>query len=134
MKAEPALGAELVKLERQYWDAIREKDASVATALSDEPCLVVGSRGVSEIDRQALAGMLEDGSFELQDFDLDNIRVRKLADDVAIVAYEVEEALRVEGEEVQLEAYDASVWVRRNGGWVCALHTETIAGDPFGRH
>jgi hypothetical protein len=26
-----------------------------------------------------------------------------------------------------------STWVRRNGGWVCALHTESILGDPFGR-
>jgi hypothetical protein len=23
--------------------------------------------------------------------------------------------------------------VRRNGQWVCALHTESMLGDPFGR-
>jgi hypothetical protein len=23
--------------------------------------------------------------------------------------------------------------VRRGGRWVCALHTEAIAGDPYGR-
>jgi hypothetical protein len=28
---------------------------------------------------------------------------------------------------------DSSTWVRRNGCWLCALHTEAIAGDPFGR-
>jgi hypothetical protein len=23
--------------------------------------------------------------------------------------------------------------VKRNGDWVCALHTESLAGDPYGR-
>jgi len=27
----------------------------------------------------------------------------------------------------------SSVWVRRDGTWTCALHTESVAGDPFGR-
>ena len=31
------------------------------------------------------------------------------------------------------DAADASTWVRRNGRWVCALHTESLKGDPFGR-
>ena len=39
----------------------------------------------------------------------------------------------VDGKPTKLEALDSSVWVRRDGKWVCALHTETLAGDPFGR-
>jgi len=27
----------------------------------------------------------------------------------------------------------SSLWVRRDGGWVCAAHTGTLAGDPYGR-
>jgi hypothetical protein len=42
-------------------------------------------------------------------------------------------ALMVEGQQVALEANDASVWVRRDGKWLCAMHTESLAGDPFGR-
>jgi hypothetical protein len=41
--------------------------------------------------------------------------------------------LTVDGRPVTLDASDASVWVRREEQWVCALHTEAIAGDPFGR-
>jgi hypothetical protein len=33
----------------------------------------------------------------------------------------------VDGELKQLDAFDTSVWVKRDGGWVCAAHTETIA-------
>jgi hypothetical protein len=59
--------------------------------------------------------------------------VRLLGDDVAIVAYQVHEELTVDGKPVTLDAADSSTWVRRDGRWLCALHTEAIAGDPFGR-
>jgi hypothetical protein len=45
-----------------------------------------------------------------------------------------ERRLVVDGKPVKLQAYDSSVWVRRDGDWLCALHTESPAGDPFGRH
>ena len=54
-------------------------------------------------------------------------------DNVAIVAYKVHEELTVDGHNVTLDATDASMWIRCNGRRVCALHTESITGDPFGR-
>lgn len=45
----------------------------------------------------------------------------------------VNERLTVDGKPLKLEAADASTWVRRGERWVCALHTEAITGDPFGR-
>jgi len=58
---------------------------------------------------------------------------RAVTDDVAVVAYKVREQLTVDGKPLTLDAADASTWVRRDGRWLCALHTESIAGDPFGR-
>ena len=55
-----------------------------------------------------------------------------LDDDTAILAYQVHEDLTVDGEPVSLDASDASVWVRRDGSWVCALHTESLKGDLSG--
>ena len=63
----------------------------------------------------------------------DGAQVRLLTEDVALVAYQVREEMTVEGKPLTLNAADASVWVRRNGEWKCALHTESIAGDGFGR-
>ena len=56
-----------------------------------------------------------------------------LRDDVAVVAYVVTEELTVENKPVTLKAADSSTWVRRDGRWVCAVHTESLSGDPFGR-
>jgi hypothetical protein len=34
---------------------------------------------------------------------------------------------------VTIDAADASTWIRRGGRWLCAMHSESIFGDPFGR-
>jgi hypothetical protein len=78
--------------------------------------------------------MMKNATWDILDFEFgDDAQVRVLADDAAILAYTVHERLTVDGEPVTIDAADASTWVRRDGQWRCALHTESIAGDPFGR-
>ena len=134
MQHADSVGRELFALETKYWTAVKERDSSTAASLSSDPCVVVGAQGVGEIDRTTLAGMLKNAPYLLRNFTLDDLHVRHVTDDVAVVAYKVREDLVVDGQNVKLEAFDSSVWVRRNGRWVCVAHTESIAGDPFGRH
>jgi len=125
---------ELLDLERQYWQAVKDKDAEAVVRLTDDSCIIAGSRGVFRVRKEALPGMMESARYTLHDFQLsDDAQVRFLRDDVAIVAYRVHEELTVDGERIAVEASDASTWVRRHGQWVCALHTESITGDPYGR-
>ena len=126
---------ELKTLELRYWDAIQQKDEATAMELSDEQCVVVGAQGVGEIDREQLGQMLKQASYELTRYQVDDqtFHIRKITEDVAIVAYEVREDLIVDGKPESLAAFDASVWVHRGDAWVCALHTESLKGDPFGR-
>lgn len=127
---------ELRAVEQRYWDAVQRKDADEAIELSDDACIVVGAQGVGSIDREQLGKMLQQASYELTRYSFDDkqFQVRQIADDVAVVAYAVHEDLIVDGKPESLEAYDASVWVKRDGKWRCALHTESLRGDPFGRH
>lgn len=134
MKQDDSIERQLFALEKKYWNAIKDRDSSTAVSLSSDPCVVVGAQGVGEIDKMTLAGMLQGAPYDLKDFTFDDIHVRQVSDDVAVVAYKVREDLVVEGQDVNLEAYDSSVWVRRDGQWVCVVHTESIAGDPYGRH
>ena len=129
-----AVENQLLELERQYWQALKDRDDLTTLRLSDDPCIVAGAMGIASLDRRALAGMLKQGAWELRDFQIDpDVKVKMIGDDVAVLAYKVREDLTVDGKPVKLEAADASTWVRRDGRWVCALHTESIAGDPFGR-
>lgn len=124
---------ELLALEHQYWQAIKDGDAALSARLSDDPCVVTGSQGVGRIDRATLEGMFASAAWKLTGFEITSPIVELLTDDVAVVAYRVHEDLLVDGQPLTLDASDSSTWVRRNGEWVCAVHTEAIAGDPFGR-
>ncbi len=128
-------GKELLDLERKFWDAIKNRDKSTAARLTDDDCIVVGPSGAATLKKDQIAAMIGEATYELQRYDLDRdtVQIRAIGDDVAVVAYKVSEKMVVEGKPVTLDAYDSSVWVRRDGTWACALHTETIAGDPFGR-
>lgn len=82
-----------------------------------------------------MAKMTAEGKWELKEFSFNEKtrQVRFLTDDIAIVAYSVNEKLVVDGKPLQFDAHDSSVWIRRDATWRCALHTESPAGDPFGR-
>ena len=123
----------MLRLENQYWQAIKDKDADAAMRLTDESCILAGAQGVSRVEKRKFEDMMKSAKYTLHDFKLKNPQVKLLNDDVAILGYAVHEDLTVEGRPVTVDAAEASTWIRRPEGWVCALHTESILGDPFGR-
>lgn len=134
MATETNLESELIELERQFWQAMKDKDVSTAVRLTDFPCIVTGPRGIGQIDEDTFRGMMKAPPYTLEAFELGReAKVRLVRDDVAIVAYQAHEELTVNGEHVTLDVADSSTWVRRDGNWLCAQHTEAIVGDPFGR-
>lgn len=124
---------ELLSLEKRYWQAIKDKNVDVMLGMTEFPCLVAGASGVALIDRETFVKMMKDGTCTLHGFEVKNTEVRALKDDVVCVGYEVHEDMTVDGKKVSMEATDSSVWVRRDGRWLCAMHTEALKGDPFGR-
>lgn len=125
---------EILTLEKRYWQAMQENDVTTALQLTDFPCIVSGPQGIGRIDEQTFMTMMSNPSYSIESVKVqDGAQVRLLNDDVAVIAYKVHEELTVEGKPVTLDVTDSSTWVRRDGRWVCALHTESILGDPFGR-
>jgi len=125
--------AKLMDYEKQYWQAIKDRDVPAAMRLTDDPCIITGAQGVARITKTAFAGMLQAGGWTLHEVTLSDMQLRLLGDDVAIIAYKVKELLTVDGKPLTIEAADSSTWIRREGQWMCALHTEALLGDPFGR-
>jgi ketosteroid isomerase-like protein len=132
MSSQP-IEEELVDAENQFWRAIKDKDVDAATRLTDEPCIVTGAQGHSRIDRKTFAEMMKTAKWELVRFEFNDVQAHLLHPDVGVVAYKVHEELMLEGKPLTVDAVDSSTWVRRDGRWLCAVHTEAIAGDPYGR-
>jgi hypothetical protein len=129
----PTIDSEIAELEREYWRAMKDKDVDTAVRLTDDPCVITGAQGVSQIDHETYRKLMTGAKWELLDYEFSELQTRRVTEDVAVVAYKVKEKLTVEGKPVSFEASDSSTWVRRNGEWLCAVHTEAVSGDPFGR-
>ena len=127
------LEKEILDLEHKFWHSMIDKDAKVGAGLTADPCLVTGAQGVGRIDKKTFARLMETGSWVLHDYAFSDVKVERVTDDVAVIAYKVREDLTVDGKKLTMEAADASTWVRKNGQWLCILHTESVLGDPYGR-
>jgi hypothetical protein len=129
------LEQELMQLEIRFWEAMQRRDTKTAAELTANGSVVVGASGTMALGPESLARMLETVEYELRAYQIDpaTVTVQRLSDDTAVIAYGVHEDLVVDGEDVDLDAFDSTVWQRRNGHWTSVLHTESIAGDPFGR-
>lgn len=129
-----ALKTELLDLEKRFWQAMKDKDAKTAVLLTDASCIVTGPQGVSIIDNQQMEEMINGQTSVINLFKInEDAKVRLVSDDVAVLAYNVHEELTVDGKAVSLDAVESSTWVRRHGRWVCAQHSESLLGDPYGR-
>ena len=124
---------EILQLEKQYWQGLKDKDIDSCERLTDFPCLISGPHGVASIPKEKFRGIMESGNYTLHNFELKDSEVRMLTDDIALHVYKVHEDLTVDGKPVSMDASQSSTWIRRNGRWTCALQTESILGDPYGR-
>ena len=41
---------ELLELEREYWQAVKDRDVDAAMRLTDDPCIVAGASGVGRTE------------------------------------------------------------------------------------
>jgi hypothetical protein len=126
---------EVLALERQYWDALKDRDARTVGRLTAEASTIAGASGVSGVDPRSMSKMVESAPYKINDYRIDpqTTRINRLCDDAVAISYGVHEDLEVDGKPVKLDAFDTSVWKKTENGWTCVLHTESIKGDAFGR-
>jgi uncharacterized protein (TIGR02246 family) len=137
MTTTTSIEEEILSLEKSYWEALKNKDAKKVTELTADTCLVVGAEGVRELSGREVAEMMKSMPYELKDYGVEagDVKFVSAANDVAMLAYKVRSDFVSEGKPSRMEAFDTSVWVKRNGRWTCALHTETPAASkpPHGK-
>lgn len=125
----------IIDLEQKFWRAMVDKDVEGSVAMLTEESIVAGAQGTALLRHDDYRGMARQGEslWQLKSFQLDNVKVMFPSQDVAVIAYTVTEEMEVEGKPVTLKAADATTWIRQDGEWLAALHTESVLGDPFGR-
>ncbi|MGH6998118.1 MAG: nuclear transport factor 2 family protein [Phenylobacterium sp.] len=128
-QASTPTSAEIIALEKSYWDAMKAKDGGRTAALSGATSLVTGAQGVMSIAKAKMGKMTEEGGWALHSYAFDNVEVATPAPNVAIIAYTVRQKVTMNGKTAELRAADSSTWVRGANGWECHAHSETFLDD-----
>lgn len=108
---------EILGLEQKYWDAMKNNDVDAAVKLTKFPCVLTSPKGAQRIDEKEYRKMM--GSMKGEAYKgvkIENPQVDLLTDDAALISY----SIKHEGEDM----LDVSTWVRENGKWTCAFHSE----------
>lgn len=122
----------LIALEKKFWQAMVDEDADTAIGMLDEPALMVSAHGALQFDREQYRKMAEEGPMVVKSFEFSDMQVMYPNDDTAVLTYRVKQAIagREDGAKpIEQEMADSSVWLRKDGEWLCVMHTETELGD-----
>jgi ketosteroid isomerase-like protein len=114
------------RVERDFWQALIDKDTDAASAMVAEECLVTGPSGAMKIDPDKYSAMMTDGQWSLKSFEFSDVEVIFPAHDTAVIAYKVRQKGTMKDGPMDLTCADSSTWVKEGGTWKCALHTETV--------
>jgi ketosteroid isomerase-like protein len=120
---------EIAELEKAFWDSIVDGKPDAATAILTEPAMMVSGYGAIKFDHAAYKKMASDAKFKLVDYTISDMDVIFPRDDVAIASYQVVQKRELQGKAMQMNVYDTSTWVKVNGRWLCAAHTESPVAE-----
>jgi ketosteroid isomerase-like protein len=129
-RPEPAMqthGSEIERLERAFWQSLVDRDAAAAREMLAPEALMVGSHGAMRFDPAQYEKMLLDPKHGLLEYTLSDMDVLFPSDDVAIATYRAHQRMRMDGNEMEQDVCDSSTWVKVDGAWKCAAHTESEA-------
>jgi ketosteroid isomerase-like protein len=117
----------IIDLENRFWQSMVDNDADTAVDMLTEPALMVSAHGAMQFDHAAYRQMAEKGPRVLTGFELSDVKVVFPTETTAIATYRVKQQVAGrEGRKDSVEEMnDSSTWVKLDGAWKCAMHTET---------
>ncbi len=121
--------SEIERLERHFWQSLVDDDPRAATALLTDTALMASGHGAMSFDHAGYMKMATDPKHKLLAFEFKDMHVLFPRDDVAIATYRVHQRFTLDGKPVEMDAVDSSTWVKIDGAWKCAAHTESEAAE-----
>jgi hypothetical protein len=117
----------VIQHERELWEAWKMRELATIERLTAEDYYSVDERGPEQAI--GLAEIRESfAKYELRDYRLEDVAVRRLAPGVIAVVYNARIDGVYDGEDISRDVSEASIWVRRDGKWLNVfLHEVTRA-------
>ena len=115
------MNSEILGLEKKYWDGMSNHDYETVKNLTKFPCIVAGRQGVMSVDEPAYKKMFEQGAGRSMKVNKISGEQIQMGEDHGMIAYLIE--LDYDGKVMKCAC--TSTWIKENGKWLCAMHTES---------
>lgn len=117
--------ADIMKLETEFWQSMMDQKPEKAAALLASQAANVALFGIHHFSPVEYIRMAREGPAKLTSFAFSNEKVIFPTPEVAIATYEVTQGFLMQGQAHETVCFDTTTWVRSDGRWLAAVHTET---------
>jgi ketosteroid isomerase-like protein len=118
-----ALQEQIVAQERAGLDALKTGDLTTFGASTADDAIFVDAQGPA-----TKAEVMEHtAQFRLHDYTMSNVRFVKLSPDSGLIVYTATESGSSHGKDFTARVHVSSVWIKRDGKWLCEFSQETGA-------
>ena len=126
-KGGEALKASLVKMEKEAWEAWKNKDRAYFDKFLATPSINVHGGGVD--DRARILTAITDTTCDVKSygFDESSFRVTMLDNNTAILTFKGTQEATCGGQTLPAAVWASTVFVKRGNKWLAAFHQETPA-------
>lgn len=101
-------------------------DYDTVKSLTRFPCIVAGKNGIRSVDEASFKAMFDSGAgANLKVVNISGVEAQLIGGNGAIIAYLIEIGEKNDEQKPPVKCACASTWIKENGSWVCALHTES---------
>jgi hypothetical protein len=115
--------AQLIALEKQAWEAWKNRDGSFYQSLLSEDVVGVGSQGI--FNKSQTVKAISTSTCEVKSYSLDNFKLVMLDKNTAVLTYKGTQDATCDGKAEPPTVWASTVFVKRGGKWLAAFHQET---------
>ncbi|SDJ04026.1 protein of unknown function [Pedobacter sp. ok626] len=117
---------QILELEKRYWKAMETRDFDTVKKLTRFPCIVAGKDGVRSVDEASFKKMFDSGAgSQMKVLNISDAESDIIDERTATLAYLIELEYEVKDQKSSGKCACTSTWVKENGNWICAMHTES---------
>jgi ketosteroid isomerase-like protein len=114
------------KMERELWDAWKNKDTKPFTAMLAEDAKSIDAM-MGVVDKPTMLKSMAEQPCEVKSYSFSDDKVSWIAKDTAVYTYTASVDATCGGQKVPDKVYAGSVWAKRGTKWVGVFHQETPA-------
>ncbi|WP_300603571.1 nuclear transport factor 2 family protein [Niabella sp.] len=120
------MAIQILDLEKKYWQAMEAHDYDIVKSLTRFPCIIAGKNGVRSVDEASFKEMFDSGAgAKIKVAGISGAETQPIGENGAVIAYQIELRTMDDEQKPSVKCACASTWIKENGNWVCALHTES---------